>query len=506
VIFGKWLESRNKRQASAALRAISNATPKTALVFRNQNWIETPIVELAENDLVLVKAESTIPVDGIVQNGSSAIDVSMLTGESKSNSVSQGSEVFAGTLNLSGQIEIKVTAAGARTKISQLASLVAAAQSSKAQIARLADRISAVFVPAVLAITVLTGITWYFYNSNRVIEVMIAVLVIACPCALGLATPTALVVGSGRAARLGILISGPQVFEQSTDIDTIIFDKTGTLTSRTMSVNSISVAEENIRLLKALAITNQHPASIAIANYLEHQALEISDVELVPGLGVRATHNGKVVELGSSRFHNLNSTSDATESFLFVNGMSQGSVKLVDTLNTGVQEVISKLKNESISVIVATGDTSAKAEKLIRTLPVDNYIAGCSPEQKLSLVKDLQLNGRKVAMVGDGTNDAPALAQADMSIAIGTGTDVAKAAADITLLRTDLSLVPTAILLSRKTLGVIKQNLFWAFSYNVAAIPLAMTGRLNPMIAGIAMSASSVFVVSNSLRIRKMKV
>ncbi|MEY3696461.1 MAG: hypothetical protein RJA41_111 [Actinomycetota bacterium] len=506
VVFGRWLESRNKRQASAALRAIANATPKTARVLRDQIWQEVSIAELAENELVQVKAESIIPVDGIVQSGSSSVDVSMLTGESKPNSVSQDSEVFAGTLNLNGQIEISVSAAGSRTKISQIASLVASAQSSKAQIARLADQISAIFVPAVLAISLITAISWYFYDSSRVIEVVIAVLVIACPCALGLATPTALVVGSGRAAKMGILISGPQVFEQSTDIDTIIFDKTGTLTSGKMSVVSNSVAEKHLPLLKALANTNQHPASLAIANHLDVTAIEVSNVELVPGLGVRAIYEGQVVELGSSRFHGLTSNSDDTESYLFIDGISQGSVKLSDTLNLGVNDVILNLKNKNISVIVATGDSSTSAENLIRTLPIDKYFSACTPEQKLSLIDELQLAGNKVAMVGDGTNDAPALAKADMSIAIGTGTDVAKAAADITLLRTDLSLVPAAISLSRKTLSVIKQNLFWAFGYNVAAIPLAMTGRLNPMIAGIAMSISSVLVVSNSLRIQKIKI
>jgi Cu+-exporting ATPase len=506
VVFGRWLESRNKRQASSALRAIANATPKTAKVFRDDKWLEIDLADIQEAELVLVGPETTIAVDGIVKIGNSNVDISMLTGESKSLSVSTGSEVFAGTLNLDGQIEVKVTSAGARTKISQIASLVATAQNSKAEISRLADRISAIFVPAVLALTIATGIVWFFYDSSRVIEVMIAVLVIACPCALGLATPTALVVGSGRAARLGILIAGPEVFEQSTDVDTIIFDKTGTLTTGKMTVSENSVSHENLGILKALAETNQHPASIAIANSIETATAEISNIQMLPGLGVRATHNLKTVELGSGRIHSLSSTSVDTQSYLFIDGIEQGSVTLADTLNLGVEKVIAQLQKAKISVIVATGDTSTNAEKLVSKLPIDSYIAGCTPEQKLELVKNLQLQGHKVAMVGDGTNDAPALAQADMSIAIGTGTDVAKAAADITLLRPELTLVPTAISLSRKTLGVIKQNLFWAFGYNVAAIPLAMTGRLNPMIAGIAMSASSVLVVSNSLRLRKIKI
>lgn len=505
VVLGRWLESRNKRQASSALRAIANATPKIATVKREGSWVEIPLAEINETDLVLVSVESSIAVDGIVQSGNSTVDVSMLTGESKPLSVSTGSEVFAGTLNLNGQLEVLVTSAGSRTRISQIASLVAAAQSSKAQIARLADRISSVFVPVVLAITVLTGITWWFIDASRAIEVMISVLVIACPCALGLATPTALVVGSGRAARLGILISGPEVFEQSTKINQIIFDKTGTLTSGKMSVASISISENYFPILVALANTNRHPVSLAIAEKIDSTSVELTDIELLPGLGVRAKYEGSVVELGSGQIHNHQTTSNNTESFLFVDGKVIGSVSLTDTLNPGVEDVINKLKEENITIIVATGDTSAFAEQQIRKLKINRYISGCSPEQKLELVKEIQASGHKVAMVGDGTNDAPALAQADMSIAIGAGTDIAKAAADITLLRNDLALVPDAISLSRKTLKIIKQNLFWAFGYNIAAIPLAIAGGLNPMMAGIAMSASSVLVVTNSLRLRNIK-
>lgn len=506
VVLGRWLESRNKRQASAALRAIANATPKTAKVLRNNEWQEIVVADINENDLVSVNVESTIPVDGIVKSGNSTVDVSMLTGESKPVSLSAGSEVFAGTLNLNSPIEVLVTSAGARTRISQIASMVASAQSSKAKIARLADQISAIFVPVVLALTLLTGIAWWFVDSNRALEIMIAVLVIACPCALGLATPTALVVGSGRAARLGILISGPEVFEKSSQVETIIFDKTGTLTTGKMTVSEISVADENLPIAKALALTNLHPVSIAIAKSINADSVAITDVETLPGLGVRALYGNQVVELGSDRIHNLNRSSKNTESYLFVDGESVGSFVLTDTLNHGVEALITKLSFENISVIVATGDTSANAKAQVENLRIEKYIAGCTPEDKLKLVTDLQSSGQKVAMIGDGTNDAPALAQADLSIAIGSGTDIAKAAADITLLRSDLSLVPTAISLSRKTLSTIKQNLFWAFGYNIAAIPLAMTGRLNPMIAGIAMSASSVLVVTNSLKLRKSKI
>mgnify|MGYP006268188833 FL=1 len=506
VVLGRWLESRNKRQASAALRAIANATPKTARVFRENVWQEIAITEINENDLVNVNVESAIPVDGIVQSGNSSVDVSMLTGESKPVSVSKDSKVFAGTLNISGPIEILVTSAGARTRISQIAALVAAAQSSKAQIARLADRISAIFVPAVLGLTLITGLAWWVFDSNRALEVMIAVLVIACPCALGLATPTALVVGSGRAATLGILISGPEVFEKSSEVDTIIFDKTGTLTTGKMTVSANDLESKYLPIAKALAATNLHPVSVAIAKSISSEPAVISNIEILTGLGVRANFEGQVVELGSGKIHKLNSAGENTESHLFVNGISVGSFVLTDTLNKGVENLIEQLRQQEISVIVATGDTSTNARQQIEKLPIQKYIAGCTPEDKLELVSQLQLTGNKVAMIGDGTNDAPALAKADMSIAIGSGTEIAKAAADITLLRADLSLVPKAISLSRKTLATIKQNLFWAFGYNVAAIPLAMTGRLNPMIAGIAMSASSVLVVTNSLKLRKSKI
>ena len=506
VVLGRWLESRNKRQASSVLRAIANATPKTANAFRDGKWTEIELSKIKEDELVLIAAESTISVDGVVTSGNSTVDLSMLTGESKPASISKGSEVFAGTLNLNGQVEVSVTSAGARTKIAQIASLVAAAQSSKAQIARLADRISAIFVPAVLAITIVTGIVWWFYDSSRAIEVMIAVLVIACPCALGLATPTALVVGSGRAASLGILISGPEVFEQSKDVDVIVFDKTGTLTTGKMSISENSVDNKNLGLLKALALTNQHPASVAIARSISDEAVALSDVQLIPGLGVKAVFEDKIVELGSGNLHQIDFQKSSTESFLFIDGIACGSIKLSDSLNQGVKEVIKSLRAAGMKIIVATGDTSTEAQEQISRLKVDQYISGCTPEQKLDLVRKLKSQGSKVAMIGDGTNDAPALALADLSIAIGDGTDVAKAAADITLLRTDLSLIPTSILLSRKTLNVIKQNLFWAFGYNIAAIPLAVTGRLNPMIAGIAMSISSVLVVTNSLRLRKAKL
>ncbi|MEN9692823.1 MAG: hypothetical protein RLZZ330_467 [Actinomycetota bacterium] len=506
VVLGRWLESRNKRQASAALRAIAKATPKTARVFRDDKWQEIEIADINENDLVSVTVESTIPVDGIVKSGNSTIDASMLTGESKPVSVIAGTEVFAGTLNLNSPLEILVTSAGARTRISQIAAMVAAAQSSKAQIARLADRISAIFVPVVLGLTVLTGIAWWFMDSSRTLEIMIAVLVIACPCALGLATPTALVVGSGRAATLGILISGPEVFEKSSKVDTIIFDKTGTLTTGKMTVNEVSVEVKYLPIAKALAETNLHPVSIAIAKSINADAVAITDVETLPGLGVRAVFENQIVELGSSRIHEQKQPSTNTESFLFIDGNSVGSFILTDTLNLGVEMLIEKLREENISVIVATGDPSANAKAQVENLRIEKYFAGCTPEDKLNLVSELQGSGHKVAMIGDGTNDAPALAQADLSIAIGSGTDIAKAASDITLLRSDLSLVPTAISLARKTLSTIKQNLFWAFGYNIAAIPLAMTGRLNPMIAGIAMSASSVLVVTNSLKLRKSKI
>ena len=505
VLYGRWLESRNKRLAGSALRALIDATPKTALVLREGSYREVSIDDVAIDDSVLIRPESTVTVDGKVIQGSSAISSALLTGEPTPNLVSVGDDVIAGALNHDGELTVRVTNVGLGTQIARIAALVAAAQSGKANIARLADRISAIFVPIVLVITAVTGIAWYVYQPARMLEVMIAVLVIACPCALGLATPTALVVGSGRAASMGILVAGPEVFEKSPQLDTIVFDKTGTLTAGEISVVHAEVSDADLPLVKALVDGSAHPLSRAVNAYLgDIPTISLNDVTALPGLGIRARNQADVVEFGSRKLHpELQLESKATTSYLFVNGDVRGSFIFHDAISQSARETILQMKNLGLMPIVASGDARETVNQIAGELEIETVHAELSPAEKIDLIQSLKSQGHKVVMVGDGTNDAPALAAADLGIAMNDGTEVARATADITLLRPDLTLIPRAIALSRKTLRIIKQNLWWAFGYNVAAIPLAMSGQLNPMIAGIAMSASSVLVVTNSLRLRR---
>ncbi len=507
VLIGRWLEARNKRAAGASLRALADATPKSALQLVGGVRVQTAVTDLRAGDIVVVPTESTIPVDGIVTDGVSSVSNALLTGESMPSSVSAGSEIQAGAITHEGELQVQVVAVGAGSQVARIASLVAAAQSGKANIARLADRVSAIFVPVVLAITVITGLVWYLaIDADRAVDVMIAVLVIACPCALGLATPTALVVGSGRAASLGILIAGPEVFENSRKVDVVIFDKTGTLTTGLMSVTGMDLRDEHRGLMAALADASSHPVSAATSAALADSArAEVLNVIAAPGKGVRGSWNGQVVEFGGRAFHPELDYSDAgvgTRSYLFIDGEVVGSVDVADSVDQSSAATVSTLKSRGIRTVMASGDRASVAEAVGAELGIDEVRAELTPDQKIEIVREFQSQGRIVAMVGDGSNDAPALAQADIGIAMGRGTAVARATADITLLRPDLSLVPTALALSQRTLRVIKQNLAWAFGYNIAAIPLAISGNLNPMIAGIAMSASSVLVVSNSLRLR----
>jgi len=510
VLLGRWLEARNKRQAGSALRALADATPKSAIVLRDGLRNTVAIEHISIGDMVVVPAESTVPVDGIVEAGASNVSTALLTGESMPRRVGIGDKIAAGAVNFEGELQVRVTAIGAGSQIARIASLVAAAQSGKANISRLADRISAVFVPAVLTLTVMTGVVWATaIDANRAIDVMLAVLVIACPCALGLATPTALVVGSGRAATLGILIAGPEVFESSHSLDAIVFDKTGTLTLGEMTATTNSVPAEYLGVLKALAEASRHPVSVATAASIATEAVQLNNVTTIAGKGVRGEWDGHSVEFGNASFGDDASTTLAesgTESWLFVDGHIVGGVQVNDRIDPTAAETIARLDALGISPVMATGDKPAPAHSIAAQLGITDVRAGLMPSDKLTLIDTLQEEGKHVAMVGDGSNDAPALAKADIGIAMGRGTGVARATADITLLRPDLRLIPTALSLSQKTLRTIKQNLAWAFGYNIAAIPLAMSGQLNPMIAGIAMSASSVLVVTNSLRLARVKL
>lgn len=512
VLLGRWLEARNKQRAGAALRALADATPKSAIVRRAGVRSETPLDQVLLEDVVIVTADSTIAVDGIVIEGASSVSNALLTGESLPHPVAFGSEVQAGAVNHEGELAVSVTAVGAGSTIARIASLVAAAQSGKANISRLADRVSAVFVPAVFAITLVTGLAWWFIDSERVMDVMIAILVIACPCALGLATPTALVVGSGRAAQLGVLIAGPEVFETARRVDAIVFDKTGTLTTGEMSVTNHTVPAEYEALVGALAARSSHPVSVATAARFAGSSIELSAVTAVPGLGIKAkwqrsTGDAVDVEFGSHRFHEAElPRGEHTASWLFVAGEPVGFVEVADTIDPTAKSAIAGLHRAGIRTVMASGDKQSVAERIAAELGIDEVHAELKPADKITVIESLQSSGLRVAMVGDGSNDAPALAASDIGIAMGRGTGIARATADITLLRPDLNLVPTSLSLARGTLRVIKQNLGWAFGYNLAALPLAMSGNLNPVIAGIAMSASSVLVVSNSLRLRRVRL
>lgn len=507
VLLGRWLEARNKRAAGASLRALADATPKSAIHLVGGVRVTVPLAQLRTGDVIVVPAESSIAVDGVVVAGESSVSNALLTGESLPIAVTEGSEVQAGAINHEGELHVRVVAVGAGSQVARIASLVAAAQSGKANIARLADRISAVFVPVVLTFTLGTGAAWYWWiDADRAIDVMLAVLVIACPCALGLATPTALVVGSGRAAKLGILIAGPQVFENSRTVDVVVFDKTGTLTTGEMSVLATDIREEHRALLATLAEASSHPVSAATAREFDASGrVDVLNILTVAGKGVRGSWDGRVVEFGSRNFHpdfDYEDVTEGTRSYLFVDNALVGHVDVADTVDPSAAAAIAQLKKRRIRTVMASGDREVVAASVAAQLGIDEYRAELTPDQKIDVIREFQLQRRVVAMVGDGSNDAPALAAADIGIAMGRGTAVARATADITLLRPDLNLVPAAFKLSRRTLRVIKQNLFWAFGYNIAAIPLAMSGNLNPMIAGIAMSVSSVLVVTNSLRLR----
>jgi Cu+-exporting ATPase len=509
VVLGRWLESRNKRQAGAALRALSDATPKTATVITDDVRRVVALSEVVAGDIVLISAESTIAVDGIVMQGTSSVSNALLTGESMPIAVTRDSEIYAGAINHDGELLVRATGVGSGSQISRIASLVAAAQSGKANISRLADRISAIFVPAVLSLTAVVAFAWYFIDSTKMVDVAIAVLVIACPCALGLATPTALVVGSGRAATLGILIAGPEVFENSRSVDVVVFDKTGTLTTGEMKVTINSIADPlHIEILASLVRGSSHPISVATSQSLEQiQGVTLEGLSLIPGKGVRATYKNQTVEFGSRNLHpGLNLESSSTTSWLFVDGQSVGAITVDDTLDSSAVAAVAQLQINGAHVVLASGDIQSVANKIGREVGIIDVRGELTPAEKIDVIKEFQALGKTVAMVGDGSNDAPALAQADIAVAMGRGTGIARATADITLLRADLMLIPIALKLASQTLKTIKINLGWAFGYNLAALPLAMSGNLNPMIAGIAMSASSVLVVSNSLRLRTKKL
>ena len=502
VLLGRFLEHRSKRQAGAALRALMELGAKDVAVLCEGREVRVPIGELAVGDEFVVRPGEKIATDGEVVSGASAVDESMLTGESVPVEVAEGDRVTGATVNASGRLLVRATRVGADTQLAQMARMVEDAQASKAAVQRLADRISAVFVPIVIVLAVVVLLAWTLLGTlGAAVTAAVAVLVIACPCALGLATPMALMIGTARAAKEGILISGPEVLESTRRIDTIVLDKTGTVTTGAMSVVDFS-DEEALRYAGAVEDASEHPIARAVAAAARERlgALPaVTDFVNRPGIGVAGVVEGRTVEVGRA---SGGGSATATVVEVTVDGEIVGTVAVADTVKPTSARAVAELRRLGLTPVLLTGDSRAVAEAVAAEVGIEEVVAEVMPEDKLAHVGRLQAEGRVVAMVGDGVNDAAALAAADLGIAMGTGADVAIAAGDMTLVRGDLLVAVDAIRLARRTLRVIRQNLAWAFGYNVAALPLAAFGLLSPMIAGAAMAFSSVSVVANSQRLR----
>ncbi len=536
ILAGRYFEARAKRDSGAALRALLDLGAKDVAVLRGVGTeareVRVSISQLAVGDRFVVRPDEKVATDGIVESGTSAVDASMLTGEAVPVEVGPGDAVVGATVNAGGRLIVRATRIGADTQLAQMARLVEEAQTGKADVQRLADRVSAVFVPIVIALSLATLVGWLAtgHPAAAAFTAAVAVLIIACPCALGLATPTALLVGTGRGAQLGILIKGPEILESTRVVDTVVLDKTGTVTTGAMRLvdavpaDGVSV-EELLRIAGALEAASEHPIARAVAlgatERLDTDLPDVEDFTTTAGLGVHGVVDGHAVAVGRPSWLASDwalhpddamaatvSEAEARGATAIVagwDGQVRGVLVVADALRPTSADAVSELKALGLRPVLPTGDNARAARAVADRVGIEEVHAEVLPADKVDVVRSLQGAGRVVAMVGDGINDAAALAAADLGISMGTGTDVAIEASDLTLVRGDLRAAVDAIRLSRRTLATIKGNLFWAFAYNVAAIPLAASGLLNPLIAGAAMAFSSVFVVSNSLRLRRFQ-
>ena len=509
LLAGRYFEIRSRRRAGAALRSLLNLGSKEATLWRDGVETLIPIGALGVGEIFMVRPGETIATDGVVVEGQSAVDRSMVTGESIPIEISVGDAVTGGTLNSNGRLLVRATRIGRDTVLSQMARLVEKAQDGKAPIQRLADRVSAVFVPIVMSLSLATLVTWLVVtgDTQRAFQAAVSVLVIACPCALGLATPVALLVGTSRAAREGIIIKGAHVLEATRGIDTIVFDKTGTLTTGMMTLQRVDeIVPEFLSAVMAVEMQSEHPIARAVVNGLRDRGVvatsRVDEFVNIPGVGVSALVNGRHITIGRSTSQG-NSVATIVEAT--VDGEVVARFEVSDQIKPTAASIVAELRELGVLPMIVSGDAIGPVHDVAKQVGIDvsETRSGVLPADKLRIVGELQASGASVAMVGDGVNDAAALVAADLGIAMGTGTDAAMEAGDLTIVSGDLAVVPKALALSRRTLRIIQANLFWAFAYNVAAIPLAVAGLMNPVLAGLAMALSSVFVVANSLRLRR---